>query len=76
MDITFELWNSGGFKYNVILIDGQTHKIVDIIRCRHKHYLAEYFKGFKQEESDKVKVLKRICFGMRNFTNTIYTNYK
>ena len=37
--------NSGNFKYQVALLDGETHKIVDIIECRHKHFLCSYFKS-------------------------------
>jgi len=47
--------NSGGFKYNVILIDGETHKIVDIVKCRYKHYLADYFRSFPEDVRDNVK---------------------
>lgn len=47
--------NSGGFKYNVLLIDGETHEIVDIVKCRYKHYLADYFRSFPQEVRDNVK---------------------
>jgi len=47
--------NTGGFKYNVILLDGETHKIFDIVKCRHKHFLANYFKQFPEEERNNVK---------------------
>ena len=35
--------NSGNYKYQVALLDGETHKIVDILECRHKHFLCDYF---------------------------------
>ena len=49
--------NSGNFKYQVALLDGETHKIVDIIECRHKHFLCSYFKKFPKEQLDNVKYL-------------------
>ena len=49
--------NSGEFKYQVALLDGETHKIVDILECRHKHSLCEYFKKFPKEQLDNVKYL-------------------
>lgn len=49
--------NSGKFKYQVALLDGETHKIVDILECRHKHSLCEYFKKFPKEQLDNVKYL-------------------
>ena len=47
--------NSGNYKYQVALIDGETHDVVDIIECRHKHFLCDYFKKFPQEQLDNVK---------------------
>ena len=49
--------NSGQYKYQVALLDGETHKIVDILECRHKHFLCEYFKKFPKEQLDNVKYL-------------------
>ena len=49
--------NSGKYKYQVALLDGETHKIVDIIECRHKHFLCNYFKKFPKEQLDNVKYL-------------------
>lgn len=49
--------NSGKFKYQVALIDGETHDVVDILECRHKHALCEYFKKFPKEQLDNVKYL-------------------
>lgn len=47
--------NSGNEKYQVVLLDGETHKIIDIIECRKKHYLCDYFKKFPKEQLDNVK---------------------
>ena len=33
--------NCGKFKYQVALIDGETHDVVDILECRHKSSLCE-----------------------------------
>ena len=28
--------------YFIVALDGETHKIVDILECRHKHFLCEF----------------------------------
>ena len=47
--------NTGNYKYQVALINGETHDVVDILECRHKHALCEYFKKFPKEQLDNVK---------------------
>ena len=47
--------NAGYYKYQVALIDGETHEVVDILECRRKHELCEYFKKFPKEQLDNVK---------------------
>lgn len=47
--------NTGNYKYQVSLIDGKTHKPIDIIVCRHKVHLFNYFNKFSLEERKKVK---------------------
>ena len=49
--------NSGKYKYQVALLDGETHKVVDIIESRRKHFLCDYFKKFSKEQLDNVKYL-------------------
>ena len=49
--------NSGKYKYQVALLDGETHKIIDILECRHKHFLCDYFKKFPTEQLNNVKYL-------------------
>ena len=49
--------NSGEYKYQVLLIDDETHKIIDVLKCRYKHFLCDYFKKFPKEELDKVEYL-------------------
>jgi transposase len=48
--------NSGSEKYQVVLLDGETHEIIDIVECRYKHYLCQYFRKFSQEQLDNVKL--------------------
>ena len=38
--------NSSSEKYQVVLLNGENHEIVDIIECRYKHFLCHYFKQF------------------------------
>ena len=47
--------NSGKYKYQVALLDGETHKVIDILECRHKHFLCDYFKKFPRSQLDNVK---------------------
>lgn len=47
--------NSGTEKYQVVLLNGETHEIVDIIQCRYKHFLCDYFKKFPKSQLDNVK---------------------
>ena len=49
--------NSGKYKYQVALLDGETHKVIDVLECRHKHFLCDYFKKFPKEQLDNVKYL-------------------
>lgn len=49
--------NAGKYKYQVALIDGETHAVVDILECRRKHSLCDYFKKFPKEQLDNVKYL-------------------
>lgn len=47
--------NTGYYKYQVSLIDSKNHKILDILPCRYKHDLCDYFKKFPLSERSKVK---------------------
>ena len=47
--------NTGNYKYQVALIDSETHEVVDVLKCRHKHSLCDYFKKFSKEQLDNVK---------------------
>lgn len=47
--------NTGNYKYQVSILDGTTHKPIDIVECRHKAHLLDYFKSFPLKEREKVK---------------------
>ena len=49
--------NAGNFKYQVSLMDGKERKIIDVIECRHKVHLFNYFNKFSLEERKKVKYI-------------------
>ena len=41
--------------YLIFLFNGERHEIVDIIECRYKHFLCQYFKRFPKDQLDNVK---------------------
>ena len=47
--------NTGHYKYQVSLMDGKTHKPIDVIECRYKTHLFDYFNKFSLEQRKKVK---------------------
>ena len=47
--------NTGCFKYQVSLMDGKTRKPIDIIECRYKSHLFDYFNKFTLKQREKVK---------------------
>jgi transposase len=47
--------NTGNYKYQVAILDGTTHKPIDIVECRYKTYLVDYFKSFPLKERERVK---------------------
>lgn len=49
--------NAGNFKYQVSLMNGKERKVIDIIECRHKVHLFNYFNKFSLEERKKVKYI-------------------
>jgi transposase len=69
--------NTGYYKYQVSLMDGKTRKPVDIIECRYKHYLFDYFKKFSLEERKKVKyVVTDLWLTYKDLANTYFPNAK
>lgn len=47
--------NTGHYKYQVSLMDGKTRKPIDMIECRYKTHLFDYFNQFSLEQRKKVK---------------------
>lgn len=47
--------NSGNNKYQVLLLDGETHEVIDVLQCRYKHFLCDYFKHIPESERNNVK---------------------
>jgi transposase len=47
--------NTGNHKYQVAIVDGKSRKIVDVLECRYKSFLCDYFKRISLEERRKVK---------------------
>jgi len=48
--------NTGHCKYQVAIVDGKSRKTIDVLECRYKHFLCDYFKKFSMEERRKVKI--------------------
>ena len=48
-------YNSGKYKYKIALLDGKTHQIINILKCRQKHFLCDYSKKFPKEQLNNVK---------------------
>ena len=42
------------YKYCCVLYDPIHHKIIDVLDCRHKNYLIDYFAKIAMEEKEKV----------------------
>ena len=47
--------DSGGFKYQTSLLNGDKHSIIDILPNRDKNYLFNYFKKVPSKERQEVK---------------------
>lgn len=47
--------NSGNYKYQVLLLDGETHEVIDVLECRYKHFLCDYFKHIPESERNNVR---------------------
>ena len=69
--------NSGNFKYQVSLIDAKLGKPIDIIECRHKHFLFSYFDKFSLIERKKVKyVVMDLWQPYKDLAKTYFPNAK
>ena len=49
--------NTGYYKYQVSILDAERNKPIDIVECRYKTHLLDYFKKFPLEERKKVKYI-------------------
>ena len=69
--------NSGYYKYQVCLMDGKTRKPIDIIECRYKTHLLDYFNNFSLQERKKVKyVVTDLWKTYKDLANTYFPNAK
>lgn len=49
--------NTGYYKYQVSILNAENNKPIDIVECRYKTHLLDYFKQFPLEERKKVKYI-------------------
>lgn len=69
--------NTGYYKYQVSLMDGKTRKPIDIIECRHKNHLLDYFNKFSLNERKKVKyVVTDLWKTYKDLARTYFPNAK
>ena len=69
--------NTGYYKYQVSLMDGKTRKPIDIIECRYKTHLLDYFNKFSLQERKRVKyVVTDLWKTYKDLTNTYFPNAK
>lgn len=69
--------NVGNFKYQVSLMDGKTGKPIDIIECRHKVNLFNYFNKFSLDERKKVKyIIMDLWQPYKDLAKTYFPNAK
>lgn len=69
--------NTGHYKYQVSLMDGKTRTPIDIIECRYKTHLLDYFNNFSLQERKKVKyVVTDLWKTYKDLANTYFPNAK
>lgn len=69
--------NTGYYKYQVSLMDGKTRKPIDIIECRYKTHLFDYFNKFSLEQRKKVKyVVIDLWKAYKDLAKTYFPNVK
>ena len=67
--------DSGSYKYQCSLLDGITHKIIDIVKSRQENILSEYFKNIPKEERDNVKIfVSDMSKTFKNIKNAYFKN--
>ena len=47
--------DTGGHKYHLYILDGNNHKLIDIVKSRTNKNLNSYFRSIDKEERDQVK---------------------
>ena len=69
--------NTGHFKYHVSLMDGFSHKPIDIVECRCKSHLFTYFNKFSLKQREKVKyVVIDLWNPYKDLAKTYFPNAK
>lgn len=69
--------NTGHFKYQVSLMDGISHKPIDIVECRYKSHLFTYFNKFSLKQREKVKyVVIDLWNPYKDLAKTYFPNAK
>jgi len=69
--------NTGYYKYQVSLMNGKTKKPIDIIECRYKSHLFDYFNKFSLEQRKKVKyVVIDLWKAYKDLAKTYFPNAK
>ena len=67
--------DSGSYKYQCSLLDGITHKIIDIVKSRQENILFEYFKNIPKEERDNVEIfVSDMSKTFKNIKNAYFKN--
>lgn len=66
--------NTGCNKYQVILTDPKTHKVIDILPKRTKYCLSSYFRQYSKSERDKVKYF--VCDMYKPYKSICETYFK
>ncbi len=61
--------DADGERFQTIVADAERHIPLDVLPTRKKADLIRYpySNGFTEGCNNKTKVLKRVCFGLRNF---------
>ena len=69
--------NTEYYKYQVSLMDGKTRKAIDIIECRYKTHLLDYFNKFSLQKRKKVKyVVTDLWKTYKDLAHTYFPNAK
>jgi transposase len=67
--------NTGGFKYNAIITDPSSKRVIDILKTRDEEYLKTYFKSLKHPENLEY-FLQDMWKPFKNFAQSTFKNAK